>query len=96
MSGDDENNNPSDPFYALRRAVENLTREVGSMNERLGSIEETLEKRLYDTRPIWEAVLTRMESVEIHLDRVESMALEQRADLRELRRQLKEALPTLK
>lgn len=38
----------------------------------------------------------RLERVETRMDRVESIALETRADVRDLKRQLKEHLPALK
>lgn len=38
----------------------------------------------------------RLERVETRLDRVESMALEARADMRDLKKQLREHLPALK
>ncbi|MFL6257349.1 MAG: hypothetical protein ACJ74T_20250 [Pyrinomonadaceae bacterium] len=38
-----------------------------SMNTRLTALEEKVERRLQDTRPIWEQVLTRLTEVEERL-----------------------------
>ena len=59
-----------------------------------------------ETKPMLETVLrelqtfraennARLERIEIRLDRIESIALEARADVRELRAQLREAMPTV-
>ncbi|MFL6255000.1 MAG: hypothetical protein ACJ74T_08245 [Pyrinomonadaceae bacterium] len=42
-----------------------------SMNTRLTALEEKVERRLHDTRPIWEQVLTRLTAVEERLTKVE-------------------------
>lgn len=52
---------------------------------------ETLLKELREFRAETNA---RLERIEIRLDRVESIALEARADVRELRSQVREALPS--
>ncbi|HEV7893638.1 MAG TPA: hypothetical protein VGP08_23690 [Pyrinomonadaceae bacterium] len=40
---------------------------VRSMDTRLTALEDKVEHRLYDTRPIWEQVLTRLTAVEEQL-----------------------------
>lgn len=43
-----------------------------SMDARLTALEDTVEHRLYDTRPIWEQVLTRLTAIEERLTGVET------------------------
>ena len=40
-----------------------LRREVSDINQRLTKLEETVERRLYDTRPMWEAALVQLREV---------------------------------
>jgi predicted nuclease with TOPRIM domain len=42
-----------------------------SMDARLTALEDKVERRLHDTRPIWEQVLTRLTAVEERLTKVE-------------------------
>ncbi len=49
-----------------------VLRELSNLNNRLSSLEEKVEARLYDTRPIWEAVLARLDSIEARLDSIEA------------------------
>lgn len=42
-----------------------------SMNARLTALEDTVERRLHDTRPIWEQVLVRLTAIEERLIKVE-------------------------
>ena len=44
-----------------------VLRELANLNHRLTTLEEKVETRLYDTRPIWEAVLARLDSMETRL-----------------------------
>lgn len=40
---------------------------LDSMSERLTALEDKVERRLHDTRPIWEQVLVRLDAVEAQL-----------------------------
>jgi len=42
-----------------------------SMDSRLTALEDKVERRLHDTRPIWEQVLTRLTGVETRLGKLE-------------------------
>ena len=55
----------------------------------------TLETIMCELQAFRSETNQRMERIEIRLDRIESIALEARADVRELRAQLREIMPTL-
>jgi len=44
---------------------------LSSINERLTALEEKVDRRLQDTRPIWEQVLSRLTDIEARLTSVE-------------------------
>ena len=46
--------------------------ELGSLNNRMTVLEEKVEARLHDTRPIREAVLARLSSMEARLDSMDA------------------------
>ena len=49
-----------------------VLRELAGLNNRLTSLEEKVDTRLQETRPIWEAVLSRLDKIETRLDRMEA------------------------
>jgi chromosome segregation ATPase len=56
------------PNNDLKRILARLD----SIDTRLATLEEQVDRRLQETRPIWEQVLKRMEGVESRLEGVES------------------------
>ena len=49
-----------------------VLRALEALSNRLRALEEKVEARLHDTRPIWEAVLARLDSIEARLDRMDA------------------------
>ena len=49
-----------------------LHSEVSSLRSELSALSETVEHRLYDTRPMWEAVLAEMQDLKSRVDVLET------------------------
>lgn len=69
------------------------------MDTRLTGFEERVDRRLMETRPIWEQILVRLEGVETRLDgidarldkldqRIDNLGLDMRAGFKRLERQM--------
>ena len=59
MSEDATQNMPD-----ARSFEERVLAKLDELSDRLSSLEEKVDRRLMETRPIWEAVLSRIESIE--------------------------------
>jgi len=59
-------------FANINQHFNILETRFDSFEVRLTNLEERVEARLRDTRPIWEAVLSRLDSIEARLDRMET------------------------
>ena len=59
-------------FDSLDGRIDRLETKVDALDGRLTTLEEKVEARLRETRPIWEAVLTRLDGVENRLGGVEN------------------------
>jgi hypothetical protein len=62
-----------------------VLRELVNLNNRLASLEERVDARLRETRPIWENVLSRLEQVDSKLSVLGLDLLETRADVERLK-----------
>ena len=61
------------PFeIRVLRELSNLNRRFDGLEVRLTALEEKVEARLQDTRPIWEAVLSRLDTMETRLGSIET------------------------
>src|SRR5215212_9189491 len=49
-----------------------VLRELANLNNRLSTLEEKVDARLKETRPIWEAVLSRLDSVGTQLNSMDA------------------------
>lgn len=50
----------------------NINQRLNGLEVRLSNLEEKVDARLRETRPIWEAVLARLDTVEGRLDSIET------------------------
>jgi polyhydroxyalkanoate synthesis regulator phasin len=77
----------------LESRMDRLEGRLDGLESRLTSLEDKVEARLHDTRPIWEAVLLRLDSMDARLtkmdakfDVVASEMLDLRADVEMLKK----------
>jgi DNA repair exonuclease SbcCD ATPase subunit len=56
---------PNDGVQLILRSLENL-------NGRMTALEDKVDRRLQETRPIWEQVLSRLDGVEARLNSIEA------------------------
>src|SRR6266496_2147266 len=66
-------------FAAVEALRSELRSEVSSLRSELSTLSETVEHRLYDTRPMWEAVLAEMQNLKTQVN-----ALENRVEILEI------------
>ena len=61
------------PFeIRVLRELGNINQRLSGLEVRLTRLEERVDARLQETRPIWEAVLSRLDKIETRLDRMEA------------------------
>ena len=98
MSDDDTTKQTptEDKLDSLISLVRQLVSDVQNLQSQVNALEQKVDARLHETRPIWEGVLARLEDIEINMDKVRSISHDTRGELRELRRELREHLPALK
>jgi hypothetical protein len=72
--------------------VSRILARLDSIDSRLTTLEDKVERRLHDTRPIWEQVLVRLDGVEAQLisfgGRMDGFENELRSSLRSFERQV--------
>src|SRR6266581_1714216 len=59
-------------FAAVEALRSELRSEVSSLRSELSALSETVEHRLYDTRPMWEAVLAEMQDLKSQVNSLEN------------------------
>ncbi|HEX6185466.1 MAG TPA: hypothetical protein VFZ44_16385 [Pyrinomonadaceae bacterium] len=82
------------PFeIRVLRELANINQRLNGLEVRLTNLEEKVEARLYDTRPMWESVLagiqimsTRLERMDAKFDVVGAQLLDLRTDVEMLKR----------
>ena len=65
---------------SLGGRLSNVEERLSGVETRLSTVEEKVDARLRETRPIWEAVLSRLEVMDSKLDVLASDLLETRAE----------------
>ncbi len=68
----------------LEDRMSKLEDRVSGVEERLLNVEEKVDRRLQETRPIWEAVQAKLEHIDTKLDLVIADLYEMRTDLKML------------
>ena len=75
----------NDSIRVILEKLESIDTRLGTLETRLTSLEEKVDRRLQETRPIWEQVLARLEKVETVQDEFRT---EVRQSFRTLERRL--------
>lgn len=77
----------ADSRAEMRTELSSVRAEITTSNERLIKLEEKVDERLRETRPIWEAVLARLDSIESRMNTLElsNSAIEMRLGALEIR-----------
>lgn len=57
---------------SFRSEISSLSSRMDSFDLRLTALDEKVDRRLLETRPIWELVLSRLDSVDIRLESLDS------------------------
>src|SRR5919107_711824 len=71
MSEDTTQNPPGGDLGEVLSILRSIDGRLTSVETRLTALEDKVDRRLHDTRPIWEQVLTRLTAVEERLTKVE-------------------------
>ncbi len=71
MSEDTTRQLPNDALSQILARFDAMDARFNSLETRLTALEDKVERRLQDTRPIWEQVLERLTKVEERLTKVE-------------------------
>lgn len=73
---------------ALEERQASLEERQVALEQRQASLEEKVERRLQETRPIWEAVLAQLQRLELRMDRFEASMTALESEQKEIRRGL--------
>jgi chromosome segregation ATPase len=92
MSDDATRNLLSDRIDQLISLVKNLTDKHTETDARFERLERVLEERLYDTRPIWEALRSQVQELDGRVGTIESEMTGMRAEMTGMRAQFTEML----
>jgi chromosome segregation ATPase len=72
MSEDRTQQLPDGDMKQVLALLGSINSRLDSMDARLTTLEDKVERRLHDTRPIWEQVLSRLTDIETRLTNVET------------------------
>ncbi|HEX8147224.1 MAG TPA: hypothetical protein VF591_08605 [Pyrinomonadaceae bacterium] len=79
----------STPFeIRVLRELANINQRFNGLDSRLTGLEEKVDSRLQETRPIWEAVLVRLDRIEAKLDVFGRDLVDARTDVEMLKKRL--------
>ncbi len=92
MSEETTQNFPGDDLRGIHARFDSVDGQLGSLDERLTALEDKVDRRLQETRPIWEQVLAKLDGLETKVDGLEvkvgGIETEMRRGFRRLDRQM--------
>ena len=65
-------NSLGERMTSLEQRMTSLEQLITALEQRMDALEEKVDRRLQETRPIWEAVLKRLDAVEVRMAGLES------------------------
>src|SRR5437588_11774307 len=71
MSEETTQNLPNDDLKKILARLDSIDTRLESIDNRLTNLEDNVDRRLKETRPIWESVLKQLKEVNTRLSRVE-------------------------
>lgn len=71
-------------FDSMETRLDSMDMRFDAIDARLSALEEKVDRRLMETRPIWEAVLAQLEKLEERLEKLEERQSNVEAQLKEI------------
>ncbi len=72
MSEETTQHSPNDDLSRILARLDSIGTRLDSIDARLTTLEEKVDRRLQETRPIWESVLEQLKETNVRLTRVEN------------------------
>jgi predicted nuclease with TOPRIM domain len=63
---------PNDGVQLILKSLENLNGRMTALEDRMITLEDKVDRRMQETRPIWEQVLARLDKIEARLSKIEA------------------------
>lgn len=82
MSEETTQNLPQDNLGRILVRLDSIDSRLGNVENRLSTLEDKVDRRLQETRPIWEQVLVRLDGVESRVQTLEGGVTELREEMR--------------
>ena len=90
---------PEDLLRLILARLDSIDGRINGLELRMTALEEKVDRRLQETRPIWEAVLARLDKIEERMTalekRMDNLELDTRAGFRRVERVMGEAATNL-
>jgi hypothetical protein len=80
------NEEPTERLNERNSFESRVLTELAALGVRMSALEDKVDARLHETRPIWEAVLSRLELIDSKLDVLGLDMLEMRAEVERLKK----------
>lgn len=79
----------NEELHQVKVRLDSLEKQQGEMNARLERLETIVDQRLYDTRPLWESVLSQIAELDKKIDnRVDELRAENASGFRAVDRKI--------
>jgi chromosome segregation ATPase len=95
MSEETTQNLPQDNLGLILVRLDSIDSRLGNVENRLSTLEDKVDRRLQETRPIWEQVLVRLDGVESSVQTLEGEVSELREEMRSGFRRFERAVVAL-